>query len=58
MPATDEEIFEVNETDMHTESDACQSVGYLPAQGLPSRLSQLEETSQGLLLLTISYMFN
>lgn len=55
MPATDEEIFEVNETDMHTATDACQSVGYLPAQGLPSRLSQLEETSQGLLLLTISF---
>ena len=39
--------------DMHTPSDACQN----PAQGLASRLSQLEETSQGLLL-TIPYMFN
>ncbi|CAG7903580.1 unnamed protein product [Brassica rapa] len=46
VPATDEEIFEVNETDMHTASDACQSVGSLSAQGLPS---QLEETSQALL---------
>ena len=54
MPATDEEIFEVNETDMHTASDACQSVGSLSAQGLPSQLPQVEETSQGLLL-TILY---
>lgn len=29
MPATDEEILEVNETDMHIASDACQTVGYL-----------------------------
>nr|VDD63131.1 unnamed protein product [Brassica oleracea] len=50
VPATDEEIFKVNETDMHTASDACQSVGSLSAQGLPSQLPQLEETSQGLLL--------
>ncbi|CAH8331576.1 unnamed protein product [Eruca vesicaria subsp. sativa] len=46
VPATDEEIFEVNETDMHTASDACHSVGYLPAEGSPSQLSQLEETSE------------
>ncbi|KAF3522271.1 hypothetical protein F2Q69_00050502 [Brassica cretica] len=44
VPATDEEIVEVNETDMHTPSDACQN----PAQGLASRLSQLEETSQAI----------
>ncbi|VVA95076.1 unnamed protein product [Arabis nemorensis] len=41
VPATDEEIFEVNETDMHIASDACQTVGDLPAEGLPSQLSQL-----------------
>ncbi|KAL0801673.1 hypothetical protein Bca101_056849 [Brassica carinata] len=49
VPATDEEILEVNETDMHSASDACQSAGDLPAEGSPSRLSQLEETSEGLL---------
>ena len=39
MPATDEEILEVNESDMYTASDASQTIGYLPAQGLPPRLS-------------------
>ncbi|KAJ0256381.1 SANT/Myb domain-containing protein [Hirschfeldia incana] len=42
VPATDEEIFEVNETDMHTAStDACQSVSYLPPKGL-------QETSEAI----------
>ncbi|KAJ0229009.1 TRF-like 6 [Hirschfeldia incana] len=49
VPATDEEILEVNETDMHSASDACQTLGYLPAEDSPSRFSQLEETSEGLL---------
>ncbi|XP_009105926.1 uncharacterized protein LOC103831770 isoform X3 [Brassica rapa] len=49
VPATDEEILEVNETDMHNASDACQSLGYLPTEWSPSRLSQLEECSEGLL---------
>ncbi|XP_013702570.1 uncharacterized protein BNAC06G33800D isoform X4 [Brassica napus] len=49
VPATDEEILEVNETDMHSASDACQSLRYLPTEGSPFRLSQLEETSEGLL---------
>ncbi|KAF3520458.1 hypothetical protein DY000_02063752, partial [Brassica cretica] len=40
VPATDEEILEVNET------DACQSLRYLPTEGSPFRLSQLEETSE------------
>ncbi|CAF2139605.1 unnamed protein product, partial [Brassica rapa subsp. trilocularis] len=39
VPATDEEILEVNESDMYTASDASQTIGYLPAQGLPPRLS-------------------
>uniref|UniRef100_A0A1J3FNX0 Telomere repeat-binding protein 6 n=1 Tax=Noccaea caerulescens TaxID=107243 RepID=A0A1J3FNX0_NOCCA len=42
VPATDEEILEVNETDMHIATDASQ------AEELPSRLSLLE-TSEGLL---------
>ncbi|XP_033131952.1 uncharacterized protein LOC103831770 isoform X4 [Brassica rapa] len=46
VPATDEEILEVNETDMHNASDACQSLGYLPTEWSPSRLSQLEECSE------------
>ncbi|CAH8359457.1 unnamed protein product [Eruca vesicaria subsp. sativa] len=46
VPATDEEILEVNETDMHSVSDACKSLGYLPAEGSPSLFSQLEETSE------------
>ncbi|CAF2064448.1 uncharacterized protein BNAC06G33800D isoform X3 [Brassica napus] len=46
VPATDEEILEVNETDMHSASDACQSLRYLPTEGSPFRLSQLEETSE------------
>ncbi|WZY76742.1 hypothetical protein YC2023_023126 [Brassica napus] len=33
VPATDEEILEVNESDMYTASDASQTIGYLPAQG-------------------------
>ncbi|KAG2322467.1 hypothetical protein Bca4012_056789 [Brassica carinata] len=48
VAATDEEIFEVNETDMNTALDACQSAGYLPAEGLASRLSQLKKTSQAI----------
>lgn len=56
MPATDEEILEVNETDMHIASEACQTVGDLPAEGLPSRLSQLE-SSQGLVRISL-YMLN
>ncbi|KAJ0241020.1 TRF-like 6 [Hirschfeldia incana] len=46
VPATDEEILEVNETDMPAASDAFQSLGYPPAEGSPSRFSQLEETSE------------
>ncbi|ESQ27923.1 hypothetical protein EUTSA_v10018282mg [Eutrema salsugineum] len=52
VPATDEEILEVNETDMHIASESCQAVGYLPADELPSRLSQIESSeaiSSGLL---------
>nr|AAM61098.1 unknown [Arabidopsis thaliana] len=29
VPATDEEILEVNDTDMHIPSDTCQTIGYL-----------------------------
>lgn len=57
MPATDEEILEVNETDMHIASDACQTVGYLPAVGLPSRLSQLE-SSEGLVPLGLLHVLS
>ncbi|CAH2066957.1 unnamed protein product [Thlaspi arvense] len=52
VPATDEEILEVNETDVHITTDACQTLGYLPTEGLSSRLSQLESSeaiSSGLL---------
>ncbi|CAA7043037.1 unnamed protein product [Microthlaspi erraticum] len=43
VPATDEEILEVNETDMHIATDATSQ-----AEELPSRSSQLE-SSEGLL---------
>ncbi|CAN6935285.1 unnamed protein product [Brassica oleracea] len=46
VPATDEEILEVNETDVHSASDACQSLGFLPTEGSPFRLSQLKECSE------------
>lgn len=49
MPATDEEILEVNETDMHIATDASQ------AEELPSRLSLLE-TSEGLVPIILNLL--
>lgn len=41
---------------MHIASDACQTVAYLPAEELPSRLPQLE-SSEGLVPVVL-YMLN
>ncbi|XP_020865948.1 uncharacterized protein LOC9323508 isoform X3 [Arabidopsis lyrata subsp. lyrata] len=40
VPATDEEILEVNETDMHIASDACQTVGYLATDEENSEINE------------------
>lgn len=42
MPATDEEILEVNETDMHIPSDACQTVGYLATDEENSEVNETD----------------
>ncbi|EOA33522.1 hypothetical protein CARUB_v10019876mg [Capsella rubella] len=42
--ATDEENLEANETNMHIASDSCETVCYLSAEGMPSGLSQFENS--------------
>ncbi|CAL9240443.1 unnamed protein product [Arabidopsis halleri] len=42
VPATDEEILEVNETDMHIASDACQTVGYLATDEENSEVNETD----------------
>ncbi|KAG7589893.1 SANT/Myb domain [Arabidopsis suecica] len=42
VPATDEEILEVNETDMHIASDACQTVGYLATDEENSEINETD----------------
>ncbi|KAG7586817.1 SANT/Myb domain [Arabidopsis thaliana x Arabidopsis arenosa] len=42
VPATDEEILEVNETDIHIASDACQTVGYLATDEENSEVNETD----------------